>query len=311
VLAAVAVVVAIFECGARIAASGLDYDRAHIAKFPEISKRLDESPGPRILFLGNSLMRHGVVLDEVRAELRRLGVERFTVERVVPVGTDVTDWLYIYKRFFINSDRTPDIVVLGFVRHHTVDLKPPKRLRRLGRHFLDLRDAPECFAHDVRGFDDQAALLASRYWATFGDQLIYRERTLYALLPGFQSSEKRLNRILTRRKEAAAARNSRPAPEPTFERLDRLAELLKDSGADGIFAAMPLPHIWAPYPQVQKTVESRGMTYVDARKIDGVGPDDFPDGYHMGENAKIVYSRFIAARLAERIAASGARPADR
>jgi len=303
--------VAICECGARIAASGLDYDRAHIAEFPEISDRLDASPAPRILFLGNSLMRHGVVLDEVRAELARLGIEKCTVERVVPVGTDVTDWIYIYKRFFSNPGRTPDIVVIGFVRHHTVDLKPPKRLRRLGRHFLDLADAPDCFARDVPNFDDRAALLLSRYWATFGDQLIYRERVLSSVLPGFKASEKRLNRILSRRKEALAARSGRDAPAPTFERMRRLAEMFKETGAHGIFAAMPLPHIWEPYPQVERTIEDAGMTYIDARKIDGVGPDDFPDGYHMGEKAKVIYSRFIAAELAERIRASAARPASR
>jgi len=91
----------------------------------------------------------------------------------------------------------------------------------------------------------------------------------------------------------------------------RLAEMFKETGAHGIFAAMPLPHIWEPYPQVERTIEDAGMTYIDARKIDGVGPDDFPDGYHMGEKAKVIYSRFIAAELAERIRASAARPASR
>ncbi|MCP4375439.1 MAG: hypothetical protein GY794_04605 [bacterium] len=298
VLAVVLVVLGVCECWARLAASGLDYDRAHIAEFPAISRKLHQSESPRVLFLGNSLTMHGVVLDEVRAELDRRGVQ-CTIDRTVPVATDVTDWIYLYERYFRNVDQTPDIVVVGFVRHHVKDLKPPKRLRRLGRHFLALSDMPECFAMDIPGFDERAELLLSRYSALFGDQLIYRENVLYSLLPDFKASEKRLNRILTRVQETAA-KDQEQTP-PTFERIGRLAKLVKDTGARGVFVAMPLPDIWDTDPQVEQAIKEMGMTYIDARKIDGITPEDFPDGYHMGEKAKLIYSRFIAARLAEQL----------
>jgi hypothetical protein len=304
VLATVAFVLAICECGARLAASRLDYDRAHISQFPAISRELHQAQRPRVLFFGNSLTMHGVSLDEVRAELTRRQAGPCTIDRFVPVGTDVTDWIYIYEQFFRNTDQAPDIVIVGFAGHHMRDLKPPKRLRRLGGHFLDAKDIPECFRHDVRNFDDRVGVLLSMFSSVYGDQLVYREAALYGVLPGFQASERRLNRILARSKDAAAARpNAPPPPEPTFDRVRRLAKLLKDTGARGVFIAMPLPHIWDADPQVAQIVESMGMTYIDARKIDGVEPDDFPDGYHMGDKANSIYSRFVAARMVEIIEA--------
>jgi hypothetical protein len=303
VLAVVVAVLAVCECGARLAADHLDYDREHISQFPAISRKLHQAKRPRVLFFGNSLTMHGVSLDEVRAELARMGMgEPCTIDRFVPVGTDVTDWIYIYERFFRNVDQAPDIVIVGFAGHHMRDLKPPKRLRRLGGRFLDMRDAPECFSRDVTRFDDRVEVLLSRGSSVFGDQLIYREAALYGILPWFQASERRLNSILTVSKEAAAAKpNATPRPKPTFERVRRLARLLKDTGARGVFVAMPLPHVWDADPEVQRIVEEMGMTFIDARKVDGITADDFPDGYHMGPKANGVYSRFMAARLAEQL----------
>jgi len=305
----VAAVLAVCECGARIAGSHLDYDRKHIYQFPAISRKLHQARRPRVLFMGNSLTRRGVSLDVVRQELASRGVDPCTVDWVVPVGTDVTDWIYIYERFFRNVDRAPDIVVIGFVRHHTRDLKPPKRLRRLGRHFLDLRDAPECFNEDVRRFDDRAELLLSRCWATFGDQPWYRAWALHWTLPGFSNAEKRLNRRMAWIQEETATRKRRGAspPAPTFDRVRRLAKLLKDTGAHGIFVAMPLPYIWDTDPQVSQAVRDLGMTYVDARKLDSIAAEDSPDGYHMGDKGKTAYSRFIAGRIADLLQA-GRRP---
>ena len=299
VLAVVAAVLALCECAARLAADYLDYDRVHIAQFPNISRDLHESKGTRVLFFGNSLTMHGVRLDKVRAELTRRGAgDSCTVDRFVPVGTDITDWIYIYERFFRNVDQVPEIVIVGFAGHQMRDLKPPKRLRRLGGRFLDMHDVPECFSIDVLNYEDQAEVLLSRGSSMFGDQLIYREGALYGLLPSFQASERRLNHILARRKDAQAV----GGPEkPTFTRVKRLAKLLKDTGARGMFIAMPLTYVWDADPEVQQIVEEMGMIYIDARKIDGITPDDFPDGYHMGEKANGVYSRFVAAKLAEQL----------
>ena len=307
VIVAVLAVLGVCECVARLAGRTLDWDREHIYEFPAISRRLHESEGPRVLLLGNSLTLHGVCADELQAELELLGYGDCTVEKVVPVGTDVTDWIYVYRRFFANVEQCPDIVVVGFARHHVRDLKPPKRLRRLGRHFLDLSDATECFEHDVLPFEERAALLMSRALALYGDQLCHRETALYWMLPGFKNGERKLNRDMEQRKEAAAQakRNGAEPPEPTFDRMRRLANLFKETGAGGLFVAMPLPDVWETDPQVEQIAVEAGMTYVDARKLSGVGSGDFPDGYHMGEEAKLVYSRFLAARIVERIRAAG------
>jgi len=291
VIAVVLAVVAIFEIAARFMADDLSDDRAHIHGIPEISRRLDEAPGRCVLFLGNSLSLHGVDAALVAESLKDV-----TVDRVIPVGTDVTDWIYIYRRYFGNVDRNPDVVVVGFVRHHVRDLKPPKRIRRLGRHFLSFDNEMEIFTEDVHDYDDRAELVLSQVSSCFGDQLFYNEWVLAELLPWYHRCTKRLNWMLDRVQKRIAKQRlaGRPPPAPTFDRVARLAKIFRENGTRGVFVAMPLPEVWEMDPEVQKAVEAEGMTFVDARAIGGMVETDFSDGYHMGESGREKFSRFIA-----------------
>jgi len=296
-------VVAIFEITARFVGSDLNWDRAHIYKIPEISRRLNDTDSESVLFMGNSLTLHGVETDDVIDELKTRGISDVVVDRVIPVGTDVTDWIYIYRTFFSNVDQCPDVVVVGFVRHHMQDLKPPKRLRRLGRHFLSFANEMEIFSEDIQDFDDRAEVVLSQISACFGDQPLYNEGALYSLLPHYSYGEKRINHLLNKVHERIALRRLDGAdpPPPTFRRVERLAKIFKDSGTHAIFVAMPLPEHWEMDPEVEKLVRDSGMTFIDARKVEGIETEDFPDGYHMGDRARGIFSRFIAGKIAEHL----------
>lgn len=299
VLVAVATFLLVLEVGARFAAPFLDRDRGHIHDFPAIADELSRGEYPRILFLGNSLTLHGLDKDMVRDDLIEAGFAQPTIGWTVPVGTDATDWIYLFDQYFKDENQIPDIVIVGYVRHHVRDHKPTKRLRRLGRHFLSLSDMKECFDHDVVTFEARAEVLLSNVSSLYGDQPNYRETALGELLPGFWGAEKRFNRSLEQRQEALS--QGKDAPAPTFTRISRLSQKLKESGCLGIFVAMPLPEPWDTDPEVEAAVKASGMAYVDARAIEGLTAKDFPDGYHMGERAKEFYSHFIAKRIAEQL----------
>ncbi len=298
-LLAVAAFLCLLEVGARFAAPYLDRDRGHIHDFPRIAEELNQGEHPQILFLGNSLTLHGLDKEIVKTELIELGINQPTIDWTVPVGTDVTDWIYIFEQYFEEENEIPDVIIVGFVRHHARDHKPTKRLRRLGRHFLSFADIKECFEYDVLTFEDRAEVLLSNMSSVYGDQPNYRETVLGELLPGFWGAEKRFNHSMEQRQEAMS--QGKDAPQPTFTRISRLAQKFKKSGCQGIFVAMPLPEPWDTDPEVEAAVKSKGMAYVDARNLEGLTAEDFPDGYHMGERAKELYSHFIAKEIANQL----------
>ncbi|MFT7619631.1 MAG: hypothetical protein ACI97A_003287 [Planctomycetota bacterium] len=286
------------ELAAQLGAKHLNRDRMHIHELPAIAKRLHESAGPKILILGNSLSLHGVSSEIMQTQMKADGIHDATVEFAVPVGTDSMDWLYLYRRYFLNPELIPDVVVIGYVRHHVVDLVPPKRIRRLGRHFLDVVDAKKMFNDSVPKFETQVELLLSNLSAAYGDQPEYRDLALGEVLPNFSKSERRINKVLEDKQIALVGDVT---TGKKFEHIEDLAKILKATGTHGIFIPMALPEPWETDPEVEQIITELGMTYLDARNLESLTPEDFPDGYHMGERAKELYSRFLGKHVVSQL----------
>lgn len=296
VIAAVLCVLAACELAVRIASPYLDSDRIHIAEFPDISKKLAQSTSPRVLFLGNSLTRSGVDMDIVREELVRRGQNNASIAKIVPVGTVVTDWHYIFEKYFSDVDQCPDIVVIGFVRHHIPDSRDLK-CRRLGRYFCEVNHLAEIFEYDVAALSKRTEVLLSRFWATYGEQSLVQERIYDSFIPNYRSATRKINKLLLADEEKKNEHLENP--KRTYHRLKRIAELLKKNNTHGIFVAMPLPDVWELDADVAKTVRQCGMTFIDGRKIPGMKNEDFRDGYHLGQNGAKIYSQFIAGKITE------------
>ena len=301
VLAVVACLVGGGEIAARVLAPKLDSDRLHIQQFPHLASQLAAARPPRILFLGNSLTLHGVETAVVKAELARAGFPQATVERVVPVGTDIVDWNYLFKTYFVEPGQMPDVVIVGFVRHHVID-KPPKEIERLACHFVSPRNIPELFGYDLPAFGDRVQVLLSYGLNLMGNQLPMQERILDAVIPEYQTGARWVAHRLEARGEAQALRASggRESP-PTFERLRRFAASVKAAGAHALFVPMPKPNLWNIEDEAAHVVRQAGMTWVDGRRIGTMAPYYWYDGYHLGPEGADVFSRFIAQALVQHL----------
>ena len=300
-LVAVACLLGAGEIAARVLAPRVDYDRLHIQQFPRLASRLAAARPPRILFLGNSLTLHGVDAAIVKDELARAGFARAAVERVVPVGTDIVDWHYLFKTYFVEPGKVPDVVVVGFVRHHVID-KPPKEIERLACHFVSPRNIPELFGRDLPAFGDRVQILLSYGLNLMGNQSPMQSRILDAVIPEYQTGSRWVAHRLEARGEAQALRaNGGHESPPTFDRLGRLASAIKAAGAHAIFVPMPLPDVWKLEPDAARTVRGTGMTWLDGRQIPGLTSEDWYDGYHLSQAGADIYSRFIAQALARRL----------
>ena len=293
VVVSVLAFVALWELASSLSAPFLGEDREHIHSFPEISERLAASDRQKVLVLGNSLTKWGVDGDLLREEMNRHGGRPVDVAVMHPVGTDVVDWNYILRTYCLDVHRNPDLVVIGFVAHHVPDL-PVKRHRRLGGHFTAWSNRGELFEHALTNFDDRVENVLSGMFSCMGDQLVWSEGVLTGVVPGFRGGLRQLNHF----HEGAAQRpeNGR-APPKTYHRLARLMSRLRDAGIVGVFVAMPLPEIWDLDPKIEETAREAGMTFLDARSIEGLAAEDFQDGYHLGETGTRKYTAWLAEAL--------------
>jgi hypothetical protein len=107
----------------------------------------------------------------------------------------------------------------------------------------------------------------------------------------------------------------RPAAlsQPSFHKLGRLIAEARANGMRVVVVALPT----APSRQYEvpdalvATVEEAGMTFLDDHFIPALAPDLFPDGLHLADEGKSIYTRLLAAELSQLVSPEpGSRGSD-
>src|SRR5687767_1062645 len=109
VLALVVAALAACELVVRLREQALSLDVRHIRQIPEISARLAQGEGLRLLFIGNSMTRYGVEPEILGREITAQGIAPLRIERVFPDATALPDWYYAFQHHFVAPDRPPDV----------------------------------------------------------------------------------------------------------------------------------------------------------------------------------------------------------
>lgn len=308
VLAVLAIFILLLEILSRYLAPILDTDRTHIYNFDNIIAEVESADDnrPKIIFAGNSLMRNGLNLDTVQEQAG----DQFNTAKITPVGTAITDWTYLYKRYFENKNAQPNVIILGFVNSHISDDYVLK-LRRLGRHFVDQQDLPDIWANDLTNFHDRAQLTLSHYSALIGDQPEHQLHALSFVIPhykqGLRENQAYVATLGQYRSELKLARDKKygndkkEAKEATFHRLEQYIALLKKNGVEVWFMPMPQPEFYEVDQKAIDLIKGNGMKFVDARNIEGMTPEDFSDGYHLGDSGNEKFTAWMIKQLDERV----------
>ncbi len=311
VVASVVIFMILLEIIARVIAPDLDYDRKNIHEFPETISKLEEraekAKTQRIVFFGNSLMLHGLSEEIFHRESDLIGAPKTESCKVTPVGTAMLDWVYLYRRYFAEQKKNPDYLVVGFVRHHIYDQEPIK-LRRLSRHFVSDRDLPRLWKKDLwknklSSFHDVVQSTLCHFSALEGDQPEHRLGLLYMIVPEYQAGVKINNRLVEadkkRKAKAKAIREGKPMGEPvsTYQRMERFITYAKSHHVKLIFVPMPQPEVWDFDPKAVELIKKEGQIILDARQIKGMTPEDFYDGYHLGDTGKERFSKWLAREM--------------
>ena len=279
VLACLALFLLGLELYARHLAPTLDRDRAHIHQFPELIASLPEKNGA--LFLGNSLILHG--LDE---SLLHQEAPDLAFIKLSPVSTAALDWEHLYQRYLATAGHKPDRLFLGFVAHHLNDSEPPK-LRRLSRHFASVDTLPGLWKNEHLDIHERTQSALAHSFALIGDQPAHRERILDAFIDWYRLG-------LRTNQEWVTQKTSSPPPKATFHRIERFLAHCRADGIQVFLIPMPQPEPWDLDPQTDRLVNDYNLKILDARSLPGMTPDDFSDGYHLGESGAQKFTHWLA-----------------
>ena len=293
-------VFALLELGTRYRLFNMSKDFRRFRGYPAKAQALVDGPGPlRIALIGNSATDRGVDAGVVEAAMAGQG-------RPAHVGLFVADqsridsWRFIFERYFAAPGLRPDLVVVTFYEGDLEDGKAVE-IGRLAQFFTTVHDWPEVLTVNLHNLDDRASFILASGWATFAASDRIRERLYEAVVPNFQDDAARVNMVVYTHEERA--RLAHPAPPPTFVALGRLLDRAAEVHVPLCVVAYPTLDTarGAPYPvspELVALLRARGATFVDLRRIPGLGPDFYADDVHLTESGRRPYSEALAAAIA-------------
>ena len=260
-------------------------DIRHIKQIPTIINDLMLEPPPRVLFLSNSLTHEGIQ-PEVIAPIWAANGLSASIGRIYPDDTNIADWTYLYRGYVQAVDAPIDTLVLTFANDQLSDTTP--NFERLGE-FGGWSLAPAAFANDVTSLSGRIRYLLGATSTLWRNKERVQTRVL-ALLPGYKSFAVDLNR-------AREAEHVEPAGQPTYNRLTRFLCMVP-AATKVVFVASPLPTIYYLPPGLRATIAAHGADLINMQGLVGpLTPDDFPDGYHLSDEAAARFSKALAIKL--------------
>lgn len=288
VIAAVALVFGAVELGIRAMEDNLSIDVKHIHAIPSIVANLDKQPAPHVVFLGNSLTRESIdteAIAEVWPEAPRM-------TRIHPDDTTLLDWHYIYQRYLSKTKPRSNLIVVSFVRSQLED-NQELHIDRLGSHFAGFQFAREVFEYDVCNTGDRIEFMLAGAFRAMAN----RERVQYrvlTLVPGYKELADTIN-------DSIRTRTSKPADQsrtPSYTLLRRFLSVAHSRGDRVLFVAIPLPRPYTIAHELRSTIQEGRATLIDMQGVESLTSQDFPDRYHLSEEAAPRFSRALGRVMA-------------
>lgn len=287
-IAAVALVFGAVELGMRAIEDKLSSDVKHIHAIPSIVSVLNRQPPPHVVFLGNSLTRVSIRTEAIAQAWPAAP----SMARIHPDDTTLLDWHYVYQRYLGQAKLRPNLIVVSFVRSQ-LDDNQELHVDRLGSHFAGFQFAREALERDVRETGDRIEFLLAGTFRTMANRERVQSRVL-ASVPGYIELANVIN-------HSVRAKAGKPAQSGSYSytRLHRFLAATRKRGDKVLFVAVPLPHSYKIADELRATIREGGANLIDMQGVEPLTGQDFPDGYHLSENAAPRFSHALGRAMAE------------
>jgi len=287
VLAAIAAV----EGALRLWGDRLSSDIAHIRTIPSVASGIAGLSGTRVLFIGNSLTRHGLHLEDFDRGLGCPPGSAVSTARVYPDDTTVLDWYYLYRKEFVGRS-APDVLVLQYVRGQLSDATQVHG-DRIAAYFGGWSVAREVMRLDMPTLGDRIDYALSSTFLIFAERERVSDRILAFVAPDYRKAARRVNEATQER----TAGGEQPAKGDPYTRLERLLRLAAERRTHVVIVAMPQLREYRVDPRLTQTIQREGGVFVDMRDMKGLGDSEYLDGYHLSDHGAAIYSGALGRRL--------------
>lgn len=306
------------EFGLRSVGTRLSGDVAHLEAVPTIVDRTLASEAEPVLLWGNSLLGEGVDARALEAGLEALGSGAFTVGKVNPDGTTPMEWSFLLRSNVTGGvdDVARGTLVLAFGPGHLLDRSPQQTLERLALYHVGPGDLGRFLGEELHTLEDRAAFLAARgsRLVALGERI--QPRVLDLVIPRYRERAP----ILLARDGGGAAEGvagaaglagpegaagpvgAAPPPPPGPQRYRHFRTIVDDAARAGIplvLLPMPQPQPWELSPGERRIIQECGATVLELADAAGIPPEHFPDGTHMDETGRRMFTETLAPALAE------------
>jgi hypothetical protein len=289
VIAAVALVFGAVELGIRGIEDDLSIDVKHIHAIPSIVASLDRQSVPHMVFLGNSLTRVSIQPETIAEGWPAAP----SMARIYPDDTTLLDWHYVYQRYLDKLKPGPNLIVVSFVRSQ-LDDSQELHMDRLGSHFAGFQFVSEVFEYDVRRLGDRIEFILAGAFRVMANRERVQSRVL-ASIPGY----KELADVVNHRVRTKANQSASQFGVPTYTRLHRFLKAAHTRGDKVLFVAIPVPRPYKVSIELRDAIQRGGATLIDMQGVEPFTDQDFPDGYHLSEEAAPRFSRALGRTMAD------------
>jgi len=272
----------------RYTESRLSLDIAHIRSAPVVATRLERGEGRRLLLMGNSFLREGVVRDELEGKLSEKLEAPVKIGTYHPDGTSVQEWRYAFRRYFVRPGLLPDVLIIFTGRTHLRD--PPFRPVALGAFYCSDEDVPEVLRHRAGSVDEVCKFLFARWSVVFANRERVRPRFFSKIIPGYQEALQLMSEEKNRRLLGVET-------VPTFQDFEGLLQTAKMAGIEIILAPVPAQEPYELDGGVIDLAERYGAGVLDSGEVLGITADNFPDGWHLDHEGAALFTGRLTEEL--------------
>lgn len=269
----------------------LSNDVSHMKSFATIAASLcdEQSSATTVLFLGNSMTRHGFDEEAFLGAAEQSDHGEMKTARISPDNTALAEWYYIYENIFTDKDRAPNLMVIGFGDGHLID-HPSRHPNRLARYYFVRNHWDELTADDISSFEQQCEFILAENSAAFANRDRIQRRFFSAIIPEYKTGMPEIN-------DRLGQMISHIERTATYHRLQKLLSLAQKNGTRIVFVAMPTVEEYEVSTALLDIFAAESVSFVDARSVTGIEPEMIPDGIHMNANAARIYSSFLAKAI--------------
>lgn len=279
-------------------------DIKHVRTIPAIAAKLGADSNFTVLLIGNSLIAEATDEKVLAEAVSRCAGRRVSIYKVIPDGTNLTDWYFILKNYFIKNKSIPDLIITNFAWNNALtDLQQFPDHVRLAGFACNLRDIPELHSMGMGGIDTTMEFVVAHFSSIYAKRATIRNRILDKLIPHYREATQILNSGA--KKPAATGKLLSITVKNSYNNLQTMIRMTREAGTRLVFVGMPLPEheAYVIRPELESILRKEA-NFCDMRVVPGIIDAHYVDKMHLGAKGRQLFTSAFESPLCEQIVAT-------